>query len=298
MEVHKFQHETGLLFREHFGNTPLTARIKDIISEAQELQRFTDLRNLSEEAGDLGASLLALCHECGWDFEELVQATHAKIKRRAAQYKSLGRKVKVALLGGAFDPPTLGHIAVARFVLNVSKTFDEVWLVPCFRHMYNKRLSPTVARLEMCELVAAQDGRVRVFDFEITHQLRGETYNFVQRLLDDPMAQNEYDFSLIIGMDNANTFDNWVNFEELERMIRFVVVPRAGEKRNESVDWYLKPPHIYLPHDQSLPETSSTEVRELVGAFPKELARELLLKLVDPAVLAYIEKEGLYNSTE
>lgn len=275
-------------------------RLEDVYGEAVELRRFLDMGNLREEAGDLLASLLVLCQECGFDAEQIVHATHEKIQARERQYKSLGRKVKVALLGGAFNPPTIGHLAVARFVLDSSRTFDEVWLVPCFQHMYNKEMADATDRFAMCSRLANRDGRIRVCNFEIANKLRGETYNFVQRLLDDPMAQ-EHDFSIIIGMDNANTFDRWVNFQKLERMIRFVVVPRAREQRDESVDWYLKPPHIYLHPDKPLPATSSTEARELVRRLQsdecefKGLQKDNIYKLLDPAVLEFIEESGLYK---
>jgi nicotinate-nucleotide adenylyltransferase len=300
MDLKELQTQTGELFRRSFGRTPLNQRLEDIFNEALELRRFVDIGNLREETGDLLSSVLALCHECGIDAADAIKATHDKIQAREHQYKGLGRKVKVALLGGGFDPPTLGHLAVAKFVLDSSKTFDEVWLVPCYQHMYNKELAPTEHRLAMCELMARCDGRIRTFDFEIVNQLRGETYNFVQRLLDEPLAQNECDFSIIIGMDNANTFDRWVNFQELERMIRFVVVPRAGEQRDESVDWYLKPPHLFLRPDSALPETSSTDARALLKRLRSEeepfkgVLEDDILRLIHPSILAYIERTRLY----
>lgn len=291
MKTNVLQRLTGQLFQEYFGRTPLTARLDDIFSEAVELHRSADIPNLKEEAGDLGASLLALCEECGFKFDDLVKRSHDKIKRRAAQYKSLGRKVKVALFGGAFDPPTLGHIAVAKFVLNSSRMFDEVWLTPCFNHLYNKNMAACEHRLAMCQISALCDGRIKVFDYEIKNQLRGETYHFAKRLLAEKFAQDEYDFSLIIGMDNANTFDRWINFKELEKLIRFVVVPRLGEIPNPKVDWYLRPPHIFLQSDDQLLHVSSTDVRNLIC----EMNYDDAAKMMNPEVLQYIQSHGLYK---
>lgn len=39
-------------------------------------------------------------------------------------------KRTVALLGGAFDPITKGHIQVAQFVKKRLKHLDEVWIMP------------------------------------------------------------------------------------------------------------------------------------------------------------------------
>ncbi len=299
MIIQELQDQTASIFREYFGRTPLTQRLEDVYGEATELRRYLDMQNIKEETGDLLCSVLALCAECGLDAEELIQATHEKIKARAVQYKSLGRKVQVALLGGAFDPPTLGHLAVAQFVIESSKTFDEVWLLPCYQHMYNKDLAEPFHRLAMCEELAKSDGRVKVLGYEIQNKLRGETYNLVKQLLETKF-NGETNFSMIIGMDNANTFDKWVNYQELERMIRFVVVPRVGEERDESVDWYLKPPHIYLYPDKPLPETSSTQLREDMRHYWSDECRfagfqkDKILRLTTERVFEYMKDKKLY----
>lgn len=290
------QKKVNEVFVDSFGRTPIGERLQDILGESIELSRFTDLANLKEEVGDLLSSTLQLCTECGWDANDLINNTLAKIKSREKQYKALGRKVKVAILGGAFDPPTLGHIAIAKFVLDSSKTFDEVWLMPCAKHMYNKKMAPAEHRLEMCRLAASVDPRIKTFDYEIKHNLRGETYNLVKRLQNEDFAKHEYDFSIIIGMDNANTFDKWVNAKELERMIRFVVVSRQGIPRNEKVDWYLKSPHIYMVAETNIPETSSTEARDIMKKGLVSTAdMDRLFAVISRKTFDYIEKHGLYE---
>ena len=294
--MNKQQKQVNEVFTNAFGRTPLGERLQDILGEAIELSRYTDLPNLKEEAGDLLASTIQLCTECGWNTNDLINNTLTKIKAREKQYKALGRKVKVAILGGAFDPPTLGHIALAKFVLDASKTFDEVWLMPCNKHMYNKKMASAEHRLEMCRIAASVDPRIKVFDYEIKHNLRGETYNLVKRLQNEDFAKHEYDFSIIVGMDNANTFDKWVNAKELERMIRFVVVSRQGVKRDEKVNWYLNAPHIYMVAETNIPETSSTDARELLRV-PSLCGKmvPVLLELIDKNVYKYVVDNRLYK---
>ncbi len=79
------QKKVGEVFKEAFGRTPLKQRLDDIFNEALELLRFVDLQNLKEETGDCLASLLQLCNENEWDFEELVQNTLEKIQKRTHQ---------------------------------------------------------------------------------------------------------------------------------------------------------------------------------------------------------------------
>ena len=293
------QQEVNDNFVEYFGRTPIRERMDDILKEAMELHRFTDMRNLKEEIGDLLASSMQLCNEAGWSVEDVVRATLLKIKRRELQYKSLGRKQNVAILGGAFNPPTIGHIKLAQFVLDSSKTFDSVWLMPCYQHMYNKSMATPEQRLEMCRMAAQMDGRIKVCDYEIKEKLRGETYHLIKRLLDEDFAKDQYDFSVIIGLDNANTFDKWVNYEELERMARFVVVPRKGIPRDEAVDWYLKQPHIYLSPENDIPEISSTVVRlACVSIYTGYLTHNFVKENLPEGLLDYILEQGLYKERE
>jgi len=287
------QLEVNEAYLKAFGRTPLRQRLEDIFGEALELSRYTDIKNLREETSDLLGSLIQLVNECDWDIDQLVEDNINKIARRQNQYKTLGRKIKVAILGGAFDPITLGHIELAKFVLDTSKTFDEIWITPCFSHMYNKKMVAPEHRVAMCKIAVRNDYRIKVFEYEIEKKFHGETYHFVKMLLSEDFAKDQYDFSMIIGLDNANTFDQWVNYHDLERMMRFVVAPRAKVVVDPNVNWYLKPPHIYLVGEKPIMESSSTSVRENIGRNDFEAASAL----VDLKVLDYIKQHNLYQES-
>lgn len=184
-------------------------------------------------------------------------------------------------------------------VLNTSGYFDEVWLMPAYKHMYNKEMESSEDRLAMCELASLVDARIKVFDYEIRNELGGETFKLVKKLKDDPDYQN-FDFAFIIGQDNANTFHKWVNYEHLERMMKFVVIPRKGVERDDKVDWYLNKPHIYLNKENvcDIMEVSSTLVRNLMKEFWTIFPganKDKLIKYIDINVLEYIKKKNLYK---
>ena len=290
MDIKNLQKLVKETFEYHFGYTPLTERLNDIQKEFFELMKWQDINNIKEETGDLLASLIQLCNESGWDVEELIKSNKEKISKREKQYRTLGRKVKVAILGGAFNPVTKSHIQLAQFVLNTTGEFDEVWLMPAYNHMFNKQMESPEDRLEMCRLATQIDGRIKVFDYEIKHELAGETYNLFKRLKQDEELNNKYNFSMIIGIDNANFFHKWVNFQELERMVRFVVVDRKGFERDESVDWYLQQPHIYLNNEGHVMEGSSTLVRNLLKTENKDVEN-----YIDYKVLNFIKNNNLYQ---
>lgn len=167
------------------------------------------------------------------------------------------KKSNIALLGGAFNPPHLSHIQLAQFVLDNSDC-DEVWLLPTYKHFFNKDMVSSEHRLEMCKIACKQYDRIKVFDYEIRYKIEGGTYYFFDRLNNDKEFEN-YNFSMIIGLDNAKLFNKWFNYKEVQKMTSFIVVPRKGIVEDNE-NWYLEKPHIYL-NEGSIMEVSSTLIR-------------------------------------
>ena len=292
MESRDLQKIVDDKFREHFAYTPLKERLNDIQNEFFELMKWQDVNNLKEETGDLLSSLLKLCSESGWNAEDLILNTLKKIDTRADQYKTLGRKTRVAILGGAFNPVHIGHIQLAQFVLNASGQFDEVWLMPNFSSIIGKDMVSAEHRLKMCEIAVKIDNRIKVFDYEIKNKLKGETYYFFKKLKEEKELTEKYQFAMIIGLDNANTFDKWFNYEELERLAQFVVVPRLGINRDINVNWYLQKPHIFLNKENTIMEISSTDVRDLLKT---KSTQNQILNYINKDVYNYILTNNLYN---
>jgi nicotinate-nucleotide adenylyltransferase len=289
------------VFETYFGQTPLRQRNEDILKEAVELSRFTTIPNLKEEHGDLLCTLLMSFQENGWDPNECIEATLKKIEHRAKQYQAYGRKLSVAIIGGAYDPPHLGHIAIAEFLLNFSSMFDSIWIMPCYKHMYDKSMAPAKHRLEMCRIATKHDRRIKVFDYEIKNKFGGETYHLVKKLMSEDFSKNKYDFSFVIGGDNAKDFDKWVNYEDLEKMIRFIVIPRENVEIKQRNAWYLKSPHMLLVPEVPIPGISSTSVRanlkEFYGnnSYQAKKAEEILIEQLNPEVFEYIKNNKLYK---
>ncbi len=277
-------------YSEAFGNTPTDIRLNDILKEAFELTRARTMTGLKDETSDLLGTLIQWINEAGYDFNELVEMNITKINSRSL-YRKLGRKVSVALIGGAFDPIHPGHLAIGKFLLDEAGLFDEVWYIPCYRHLYGKEMAPASLRLAMCREYVQVDKRMKVCDYEIVHELAGETYYFLNKFMEEDFAKNEYRFNYVIGLDNANTFDKWVNYEHLEKLIPFIVVSRQGEKRDPNVNWYMKEPHKFFDAGNKIPKISSTDIRkELKEDREKYLRESPFLTLI----AGIIQENNLY----
>jgi nicotinate-nucleotide adenylyltransferase len=180
--------------------------------------------------------------------------------------------VTIALYGGSFNPPHVAHQLACTYVLACAPV-DELWMVPTFKHPFDKQLAPFGDRVAMCELAARLfNGRVKVSRIE--EELGGESYtlNMVRAL---KARHPSADFALVIGADLVAERERWHGWPELKTAIRFIVVGRQGYGEAD----------LSMP----LPAVSSTDVRE-------RLARGAdCTSLIDREVIEYIQKKGLYR---
>lgn len=156
--------------------------------------------------------------------------------------------MRVAFFGGSFNPPHVAHQLVSLYVLETAPV-DELWLVPCWKHPFDKALAPYVDRLRMCELAAAALGpRARASDIE--GRLGGES----RTLLTIKALRKERpdcEFHLVVGADIEPELPAWYGAEELVRTVPRIVVGRGGFASGSPV---------------AMPELSSTEVRRRLAA--------------------------------
>lgn len=187
--------------------------------------------------------------------------------------------MNVALYGGAFNPPHIGHIAL---VSHLSTMFDEVWVSPCFGHTFGKNMAEPHHRLSMCKLAFETIQNVTVIKNEIEWQHATGTYDLLKRL-----SKLNINFTVVIGKDNADVFKKWRNYDKLIAEHKFVVFPRVGCSAPDPDVWYLKSPHEYIESFESI-LISSTEIREklLRGEKPDGLSDD---------VYNYIKTNGLYR---
>jgi len=205
---------------------------------------------------------------------------------------------RIGILGGAFSPPTKGHISLAQKVLS-ENLVDHIWISPCYSHAYSKEMISPEQRIHMCGIAEKKDSIITVSSFEIYNKIEGGTLAFIKKLRElDPFNPNldlafKIKLYMIIGLDNANTIDKWINYKELIETVPFIVVSRKGITRDINVDWYMKEPHKFLDA-VDIPETSSTEVRNIISnSGYNKLGK--LMELLDKDVLDYIIENNLYK---
>jgi nicotinate-nucleotide adenylyltransferase len=186
--------------------------------------------------------------------------------------------MRVALFGGSFNPPHVAHQLAALYVLETAPV-DQLWLIPCFRHPFEKALERFEDRLRMCELMAASLGdRVKVSDIEARLGGESRTLHTVRAL---QAEHPDTEFQVVIGSDLVDETNRWFGAEELRQRTSFLVVGRSGAEGEE--------PGLDHEDRVNMPAISSTDVRErLQSGRPAD-------HLVPRRVLDYIRERGLYG---
>jgi nicotinate-nucleotide adenylyltransferase len=183
---------------------------------------------------------------------------------------------RVAVYGGSFDPPHLGHVLSVAWAL-CADNVDEVWIVPTWEHAFGKQHgAPFHERKRMCELAFAPFRNVEISDVERRLGGVSKTLYTLQALQDEhPEAR----FRLLVGADVLPTTDRWHRWEDVLKIAPALVVGREG---------YPLPEGCPL----SIPNVNSTEIRfrlanshDLTGLVPAE-------------VIEYIRANGLYVHDE
>ncbi len=202
------------------------------------------------------------------------------------------------LFGLSANPPTgrTGHAGLVAWAASEARLDewdgagpDEVWVLPVYRHAFAAKgdLAPFDHRMEMARLaferLPGAEGKVRVIDVERrVHEAmvaqdpsaRPGTIDVVRWLrAEHPEAV----FALLLGADTYRDLlaGRWRQGDELMKLVVVVAVPRKGVSLNEDT----------RPGAPELDEVSSTVVRDDVDSWSSAL---------DPEVLAYIRKHGLY----
>ena len=191
---------------------------------------------------------------------------------------------RLGILGGTFDPPHIGHLALAFDALE-QLPLDRVLLIPAARQPLKTQvaMSAPAHRLAMTHLLAELDPRLTADPVEVERAGLSFMIDTVRTLrLTHPTAE----FTLVMGADTAATLPQWREPAALAALVRVAIAVRGDTAG-------VLPPGFdarWLPARRI--DLSATELRERVRA------GRPIRGLVPDAVAAYIAAHGLYRTTD
>ena len=174
----------------------------------------------------------------------------------------------IGILGGRFDPPHLGHVALARAAID-RLGLDELHVTVVAEAAHKRSEAPAEDRLAMARLAFS--------DLDATVELEPHRYTV------DALEAAGYDDPVfLIGADQLADFATWKEPDRVLELARLGVATRPGwrpEEDSDRIEVFELEPH----------PVSSTEIREHVRR------GEPIDGLVAPAVAAYIAEHDLYG---
>jgi nicotinate-nucleotide adenylyltransferase len=195
----------------------------------------------------------------------------------------------VGVLGSAFNPPHLGHLALAQEAL-WQLGLDEVVFVPTGQAPH-KRIAEEPGRevrMEMTRLAAAEDGRFSVSALEVEREGPSYTYETLEALAEE-RADTQLVF--VMGADAAVGLESWRNPERVVELASLAVARRAGVSEADvaavmrSLGCEERATMLEMPQFG----VSSSAVRE------RAAQGRPLRYLVPDAVAGFVEERGLYR---
>lgn len=193
-----------------------------------------------------------------------------------------GSRERIGVFGGTFDPPHLGHLAIALEVGHVL-ALDRVLLMVAgdpWQKTTHRSITPAVDRLAMVEAAVDGAGGIDVSDLEVRRH--GPSY-MADTLADLAELHVGADLFMIVGSDAAQGLDTWSRPDDVRDRAVTVVVDRGGrEGGRPPAGW----PHLVV--DVPALEVSSSDLRRRVAA------GEPIRGLVPKAVADIIEAKRLY----
>jgi nicotinate-nucleotide adenylyltransferase len=139
---------------------------------------------------------------------------------------SSGAGQGIGVLGSAFNPPHLGHLALAQEAL-WQLGLDEVILVPTGEAPH-KRIAEDPGRelrMTMTRLAAADDSRFSVSSLEVDRDGPSYTYETLELLAAE---KGETGLVFVMGADAAVGLESWREPERVVELARLAVARRSG----------------------------------------------------------------------
>jgi nicotinate-nucleotide adenylyltransferase len=184
--------------------------------------------------------------------------------------------MRIGIYGGTFDPVHHGHLILAHQALEEFK-LDRLVFVPAAESPFkiHNHTAPATDRLAMLQLAIRGEDRFEVDPLEIE---RGGVSYSIDTVKMFRSRDPEAELFFLVGEDNAYRLTEWHRFEELKKMVGFVVLSRSEDFQSPE-----------YPVVQRRIEISSTEIRNRVAN------GESITYLVPESVKRYIEQHQLYH---
>ena len=207
--------------------------------------------------------------------------------------------MRIGLLGGAFNPPHLGHLKLAELALHHLE-LDELRFVPTAVSPHKPKVEGPDSRSRLALLKAALKGFPGPVNIEMAELDRGGTSYCAETLEALAEREPEGEWILVLGSDQLPGLPHWHRFSRVLELASVAVAPRPAFRETlpdflssrERSRWSGAPGEmVWLPGTE-LPYASSV-LRLGLGQLLDPIAE---VEGLSPQVMAVITAENYYRN--
>ncbi|CAM2975167.1 nicotinate (nicotinamide) nucleotide adenylyltransferase [Helicobacter burdigaliensis] len=180
---------------------------------------------------------------------------------------------KIAVFGGSFDPPHLGHLEIIKNAL-ATLEIDRLFVVPTFLSPFKKNslFSPQKRLFWLrCLQEELKEDKLSILDYEIRQNKPTPTIETIEFL---SQKYHPKQIFLLLGSDQIQSLPKWHSYEKLKTKVEFVIIEREGYKIPAS--FRVLPMQKVQISSTQLREDLKKEQKELLGYIPKVILQDLI----------------------
>ncbi len=186
---------------------------------------------------------------------------------------------RIGIYGGTFDPIHHGHLILAREALE-TLALEKVIFVPAAVSPHKLDQAQTTMAIRVAMLEAALEGE-QDFVMDRCEVERPPPSFAIDTVNEIRQREGKTQLFYFIGADNLPALPTWHRFDELEKLVKFVVLERSGMKTNHP--FFTIRRHI---------DISATDIRNRVAA------GRSIRYLVPATAEEIIRREHLYKELQ
>ena len=188
---------------------------------------------------------------------------------------------RIGVLGGTFDPPHFGHLALAEEALNKCG-LDKILFIPARYppHKSAENVSSEIDRMNMLKLALEGRPEFEISDLELNRNGLSYTVDTLREIRESFLDSEIF---FIIGADNISEMEYWHRPEGILELAAVVAFTRTGFESKGKFSSRIE------QYEMTPVDISSTCVRTRVRN------KRSIAGLVPEAVERYISEKGLYG---